>query len=164
MGVAGCGKSSVGKAIAEAIDGAYLEGDEYHPPANIEKMRNGIALEDADRWPWLSVIGKEMAGREGTVVGGCSALKRKYREHLAAAAGEPILFVYLDGSPELIESRMAKRAGHFMPTSLLRSQFEALEVPDENEPAIAVQIDGTVPEIVTQFLSRIREISPTNCK
>lgn len=164
MGVAGSGKSSVGSALAAELEGKYLEGDDFHPALNVKKMSDGIPLTDEDRWPWLRQIGQELAKQRGVIVGGCSSLKRVYRERLVAAAGEPILFIYLDGSRSLIEKRMASRTSHFMPSSLLESQFETLEVPESNEFAISVDIDMPIENIVKQFLYGLKQISPTNCK
>ncbi len=155
MGVAGCGKSTIGLALAEAVGGAFLDGDAFHPEANIEKMARGEPLSDEDRWPWLARFAREIAARPGVVVGGCSALRRAYRERIAAEANEPVLFVHLAGSPALIAGRMQLRQGHFMPTSLLDSQFAALEVPGADERAISVDIDGTSQAIVASILSRL---------
>ncbi|MGI9365235.1 MAG: gluconokinase [Rhizobiaceae bacterium] len=157
MGVAGCGKTTIGEALANAISGKFLDGDAYHPPRNIEKMSSGVPLTDEDRWPWLATFGQEISKRKGYVVGGCSALKRVYREHITRAAGEPVLFVYLDGSRELIAGRMGKREGHFMPTSLLDSQFETLEVPSRDENAIHVDIDTSTEEIVSRILKNLTD-------
>lgn len=158
MGVAGCGKSTVGKALAMVIRGTYLEGDALHPPANIEKMSAGIALTDEDRWPWLTQVATELAMGKGTVIGGCSALKRRYRDHIRDKAGEDILFVHLAGSRDLIASRMAEREGHFMPTSLLDSQFEALEPPTDDETAITVSIDDTTAGIVSAIVAALEGV------
>ena len=158
MGVAGCGKTTIGEHLAAAptIDGTFLDGDAFHPQANIEKMSQGIALTDEDRWPWLEIFGREIAARSGTVIGGCSSLKRAYRDFITKAAGEPVLFIYLNGSRELIADRMGKREGHFMPTSLLDSQFATLEVPTADECAIDVDINATTDEIVRRILSKLR--------
>lgn len=155
MGVAGCGKTTVGEALAREIDGVFLDGDAFHAPQNIQKMSSGIPLTDDDRWPWLTTFGKEIAKRDGQVVGGCSALKRTYRDHITAAAGEPVLFVYLDGSRDLIAARMGKREGHFMPTSLLDSQFATLEIPGDDENAVYVGIDADTNEIVSRILDKL---------
>ncbi|MEP1207197.1 MAG: gluconokinase [Rhizobiaceae bacterium] len=155
MGVAGCGKTTIGEALAEATGGTFLDGDSYHPAENIEKMSRGDPLTDDDRWPWLKIFGAEIAARDGLVIGGCSSLKRSYRDHITSAAGEPVLFIYLDGSRELIADRMGKREGHFMPTSLLDSQFAALEVPASDECAISVNIDATTAEIVEDLLRKL---------
>ena len=148
MGVAGCGKSSVGAAVAERLGATYLDGDDFHPAENIAKMSRGEPLTDDDRWPWLKIVGQEAARRSGTVLTGCSALRRAYRECLVAAAGEPIGFIFLDGSRELIADRMARREGHFMPLSLLDSQCDALERPAADEPALTIDISGSEKEVV----------------
>lgn len=148
MGVAGCGKSTIGRALADRFDGTYLEGDSFHPSANIEKMSRGEPLTDEDRWPWLDTVAREMRARSGIVFAGCSALKRSYRDRLIEAAGEPILFVHLTGSRELIAERMNARDGHFMPLTLLDSQFKTLEPPAADELAIQVDISGSTQECV----------------
>ncbi len=155
MGVAGCGKSTIADGIARALKGTYLDGDSFHPPENIAKMSAGTPLTDADRWPWLTTFSEEIAKREGPVVGACSALKRSYREHITNRAGEPVCFIYLDGSKDLIAARMNARAGHFMPPSLLDSQFAALEIPGANENAISVDISGTADDIVALAMSQL---------
>lgn len=156
MGVAGCGKTTIGSELAAAIGGSFLDGDTFHPASNIEKMSRGEPLTDDDRWPWLERFASEIAAQDGLVVGGCSSLKRLYRDCIRKTAGEPVLFVYLDGSRELIASRMSLRTGHFMPTSLLDSQFEALEVPGQDENAIAVDISGTTDEVVRLIRSQLK--------
>ena len=158
MGVAGCGKTSIGRNVAEHIGGTFMDGDDFHPRSNIEKMSNGQALEDADRWPWLEIIAKEMAARDGIVLAGCSALKRRYRDFITKKAGEPVTFIYLKGSKELVAGRMSSRQGHFMPTSLLDSQFDTLEEPDNSENAFAVSIDGPQSAIIETISTAIREM------
>ena len=106
-------------------------------------------------WLGLETFGREIAARSGTVIGGCSSLKRAYRDHITQAAGEPVLFIYLNGTRELIAERMGKRQGHFMPTSLLDSQFATLEVPAEDECAIDVDIDAPTDEIVRRILAKL---------
>ena len=113
------------------------------------------ALTDDDRWPWLETIGREIAHRDGQVVGGCSALKRAYRDRITASAGEPVLLVHLNGSRELIADRMTKREGHFMPTSLLDSQFATLEVPGKDECAVNIDIDANSAEIVRRIMAEL---------
>ena len=157
MGVAGCGKSSIGEALAEKLGGIYLDGDTYHPPQNVAKMSRGEPLTDDDRWPWLQRFGQEMHKRSGIVVGGCSALKRDYRECITKAAGERATFVYLSGSRELIRSRMDARTGHFMPVSLLDSQFATLEPPSADEDAVTVDIDAPVEDIVARAVAALRQ-------
>lgn len=150
MGVAGCGKSSVGEALSSQLGWTYLDGDPLHPQSNIDKMASGIALTDEDRAPWLQVVGEKLGGHDGTIAIGCSALKRSYRDIIRNAAGGDVCFIYLNGSRALIEGRMAKRRGHFMPVSLLDSQFEALE-PPRGETAINVDISGDLNSIVAQI-------------
>ena len=156
MGVAGCGKSSIGEALAKSLGGLYLDGDTYHPPENVEKMSRGEPLTDDDRWPWLERFASEMQQRAGIVVGGCSALKRVYRDRITAAAGERTTFIYLSGSRALIRSRMSARTGHFMPTSLLDSQFATLEPPGSDEDAVTVDIDAPVDTIVTNAIAALQ--------
>ena len=148
MGVCGCGKSTIAERLANALDGIYLDGDDYHPAANIAKMSQGEALDDEDRWPWLKQFANSMAQHDGIVIGACSALRKSYRDCIAAAADEGVLFVFLDGSKALISERMARRTDHFMPGSLIDSQFATLERPQADECAVIVDISGSVDEIV----------------
>ncbi|MBC8056749.1 MAG: gluconokinase [Rhizobiales bacterium] len=145
MGVAGCGKSTVGKLLARGLKAEFLEGDELHPPRNIERMAAGIALTDNDRRDWLLEIAQQLAdaraGRHGLVVS-CSALKRHYRDMLRTAASQ-LAFVHLHGSRALLESRLEARTGHFMPGSLLDSQLQTLEPPETDERAIT--LDAALP-------------------
>lgn len=156
MGVAGCGKSSIGEALAEKLGGLYLDGDAYHPAENVAKMSRGEPLTDDDRWPWLERFAREMRKREGIVVGGCSALKRAYRACITRAAGEKTTFVHLSGSRELIRARMDARTGHFMPVSLLDSQFATLEPPGADEDAVTVEIDAPVDAIVARAMTALK--------
>lgn len=153
MGVAGCGKSSVGEALALRLGVPYRDGDDLHTPQAVEKMRQGIPLTDDDRWPWLDRVAEVLATGAPILVG-CSALKRAYRDRIRAGAGGPVTFVHLSGSRELIASRIAARTGHYMPTSLLDSQFAALEAPGPDE-AITVDIDQTLPAITEAILTRL---------
>lgn len=153
MGVAGCGKSSVGEALAQRLDIIYRDGDDLHTPQAVEKMRRGIPLTDDDRWPWLDRVAQVLAA-EAPILVGCSALKRAYRDRIRAGAGGPVTFVHLSGSRDLIASRMAARTGHYMPTSLLDSQFAALEPPGPDE-AITVDIDHTLPAITDAILTAL---------
>ena len=151
MGVSSSGKSTVGQSIARRLHVPFLDGDGYHPEANVEKMRNGIPLTDQDRWPWLERLAKalaEAAERKGAAVGACSALRKTYRDFLVKQAREPILFVYLDGSKAVIADRMAKRHHEYMPASLLDSQFATLEVPDPaSENVLVVPVTDSVEKI-----------------
>lgn len=154
MGVSGSGKTTVGAALADAIGLRFVDGDALHPAANVAKMAAGIPLDDADRAPWLDAIGAVLAA--GPVVVACSALKRGYRDRLRAAAPD-LQLVFLDGSPELLASRMAGRPGHFMPTSLLDSQLATLQRPDPNEGALTADISAPVAEIVASLAERMTD-------
>lgn len=152
MGVAGCGKTSVGQALAGILGWPFLEGDSFHPAENIAKMSAGIPLQDEDRWGWLDIIAARIAQDRASgesVVVSCSALKRRYRERLSAG-GLRVLFVHLHGTRELIHSRMALRTGHYMPTSLLDSQFAALEPLAADEFGITCDIDASPAEIAAR--------------
>ena len=154
MGVSGAGKTTIGGLLAAALGGQYIEGDGFHPPANLAKMRLGLPLSDEDRLPWLQALGKALqaAGRKGApVVFGCSALRESYRQLLRAFCPQ-CQIVWLRGSPELVVARIGGRHGHFMPASLLSSQFAILEAPAN---AIAVDIDQTPGEIVKQILDQL---------
>lgn len=143
MGVAGCGKSTVGRGLAARLGVGFIEGDELHPARNVAKMSAGQPLTDDDRWPWLALVGlalRDRADLDGGAVAACSALRKVYRQRLAAAAGEPIRFVHLAGDYETIAARMAARENHFMPPGLLASQFETLETPCADEPAVDVDV------------------------
>jgi len=159
MGVSASGKSTIGKNVARRLHLPFLEGDEFHPEANIDKMRNGIALTDEDRWPWLEAMAKGLAkaaDRKGAVGGACSALRRAYRDFMVEKAGEPILFVYLDGSREVIGERMATRQHEYMPLSLLDSQFATLEVPDpETENVLFVPVTDSIGRITTSVVNAV---------
>ena len=143
MGVSGCGKTTIGKAIATELDIAFYDADEFHPPANIKKMASGKPLTDLDRHPWLTVLAHKIAewnSQKGAVLG-CSALKQTYRDLLSSFSDEnKICFIYLKGTYELMYSRLTARTGHFFPPELLRSQFETLE-----EPKNAITFDAGLP-------------------
>lgn len=153
MGVAGCGKSSVGEALAPRLAARYFDGDDLHSPENVAKMRAGTPLTDADRWPWLGRIG-EVLQTDNTIIG-CSALRRIYRDRIRDIAGAPVRFVHLSGSREVIASRMAARTGHYMPTSLLDSQFATLEPPAPEENALTVDIDQPLEAIMAEILAAL---------
>lgn len=153
MGVAGCGKSTVGAALSEQLEIPYQDGDDLHSAAAVEKMRAGIPLTDDDRWPWLDRIANTLKSDAPLIIG-CSALRRTYRDRIRAGAGGPVTFVHLAGDRDLIASRMASRSGHYMPLSLLDSQFATLEKPRPDE-AIEVTIDKPMDAIVGQVLSHL---------
>jgi gluconokinase len=153
MGVSGSGKTTVGKVLARQLGWTFLDADDYHPTANIEKMRKGIPLNDDDRRPWLQALRQrveEACARGESVVLACSALKHVYQEYLQHEEPECIHYVYLNGSEELIRRRLASRKGHFMNPNLLHSQFETLEPPEN-----AVQVDvAPGPEIIAAEIRR----------
>ncbi|MGI5351409.1 gluconokinase [Streptomyces sp. CA-250714] len=146
MGVSGSGKSTVGEWLAEVLDLPFADADDFHPERNIEKMSAGVPLDDEDRAPWLDAMADwlDRSADSGAVLV-CSALKHRYRERLRRAS--PLLFfVHLEGSYELIAARLARRKGHFMPPSLLRSQFDALEPLGRDERGVTVSVAGTPDE------------------
>lgn len=151
MGVSGCGKSSVGEGLSARLGIPYLDGDDLHPAENVDRMRAGVPLTDADRWPWLDRVAQVLAD-EAPIIVGCSALKRIYRDRIKAAG--VVTFVHLVGRRDLIASRMAKRTGHYMPLTLLDSQFAALEPPGAEE-AIAVSIDQSLDQIVDEIVQKV---------
>jgi len=155
MGVSGSGKSTVGGLLAERLGVPYAEADDFHPAANIAKMAAGHPLDDADREPWLDAIAGWIAGRgdRGGVVS-CSALRRRYRDRLRVAAPD-LFFLHLDGSPELISSRLAARMQHFMPSGLLASQFEALEPLEPDEAGAVIPITGGPQQITERALAAL---------
>ena len=153
MGVSGCGKTTVGQALAERLGVSFYDADDYHPAENVAKMSRGQPLNDDDRYPWLArlheLITEHVAAGQ-TMVLGCSALKQKYRDQLRGEH-ESVRFVHLKGSFDLIWQRMQAREGHYMKASMLRSQFEALEEPNTEE-ALVVSISGDVESIVDTIL------------
>lgn len=152
MGVSGCGKSSVGKDLARRVGADFIEGDSLHPAANVEKMRAGTPLNDADRWPWLDALGQTLGGA-GNVVVSCSALKRTYRDRLRALAGRrPLVFVYLHGDREVLAARMAARSHAYMPLSLLDSQLATLEPPHGEDRVVMIEINQPLVAIVEAAL------------
>ena len=159
MGVSGCGKSSIGRALADRVGGTYFEGDDFHPASNIELMQAGTPLTDEDRWPWLERIAQTMAARKGVVFVGCSALRKTYRTFLSDKSGEPVFFIHLAGSRELIADRMNKREGHFMPLDLLDSQFATLEPPAAPEAFMTVDTSKSKAEIVEAIAGRMPKAS-----
>ncbi|WP_286134852.1 gluconokinase [Neptunicoccus cionae] len=159
MGVSGCGKSTVGAALAKRLGGMFQDGDDFHPGANIRKMSNGEPLTDADRWPWLDRVGQELGGPDhGCLVMACSALKTAYRDRLRQQAGREVVFVLLQGSQEFIAQRMQARSGHFMPPDLLQSQFDALEAFGPQETAVTVDIVESVDDIVEQICQGLKRL------
>ena len=154
MGVSGCGKTTLGNALAKRLNATFLDADDFHPPANVAKMRAGTPLTDDDRAPWLTALNRELLerGERGeSVVLACSALKRRYRETIGAQLAH-IDWIFLDGSFDVIAERMRARANHYMPESLLRSQFDALERPDN---AIQISIELSAAEQLDAALNAL---------
>nr|WP_316656312.1 gluconokinase [uncultured Gellertiella sp.] len=158
MGVSGCGKSSVGEAFAMRTGAVYCEGDKLHPLENIAKMSAGLPLEDEDRWPWFARVADILCKAERPVIVGCSALKRIYRDRIRQQAGDDVVFIHLHGSRVVIEGRMGARQGHFMPTSLLDSQFATLQPPGADELSVTVDIDQPLDAILADILRGLDQI------
>ena len=148
MGITGVGKSTVGKLLAARGDMTFYDADDHHPAANVEKMRAGIPLQDADRWPWLDRLNallREAQARHQNVVLACSALKESYRDRLTAG-GDDVRYVLLTGAAQLIRERLAARKGHYMNPALLDSQLATLETP---AACLALDIADT-PEVLAE--------------
>jgi gluconokinase len=154
MGVSGSGKSTVGAALAQRLRVPFADADDFHPPANIAKMTAGQPLDDDDRYPWLEAIGEWLAqhcGGDGGVMS-CSALRRKYRDHLRRGCPD-VEFLHLSGTPEVIGKRQASRPGHFMPASLLASQFATLEALGPDERGIVIDVDQNIDSIIDNYVA-----------
>jgi gluconokinase len=154
MGVSGSGKSTVGAALAQRLGVSFADADDFHPPANIAKMTAGHALDDHDRHPWLELVGGWLAEHPEGGVMSCSALKRKYRDQLRHHA-PGLQFLLLEGTREVIERRQASRPGHFMPASLLTSQFATLEPLEPDEYGVVIDVDQSVDAIVQEYVDRM---------
>ncbi|GAA4519999.1 MULTISPECIES: gluconokinase [Nonomuraea] len=157
MGVSGAGKTTVARGISEATGLRFAEADEFHSEANVARMRAGVPLDDADRWPWLRDLASWMADRhaEGvSTVLACSALKRAYRDVLRQGPPD-VEFVHLDGAPELIRDRMTRRTGHYMAASLLDSQQQILEHLDPDESGMVLDVALSPDELVAAALTRL---------
>lgn len=150
MGVSGCGKSSVGTALSVTCGLDFVDGDDLHPQSNIDKMASGVPLDDADREPWLKDIGRLMAQHDRPIVIGCSALKKKYRDWIRDEVDEPVHFLHLNAPPDVLINRVTGRPGHFMPPSLLQSQFAALEKLDADEWGGEIDIAQPYASVVAQ--------------
>jgi gluconokinase len=157
MGVSGVGKTTVAKGLSIMLGWTYAEGDAFHPPANVAKMASGHALTDDDRRPWLRAIGSWLDGRiragEPSVVT-CSALRRSYRDLLRE--GRPqVSFLHLVAGPELVADRIGHRSDHYMPATLLPSQYDALEPLEPDEPGVSVSLDGTAAEVLARAIAAL---------
>jgi gluconokinase len=157
MGVTATGKTTIGERLAEELGCEFIEGDSLHPRRNIEKMESGIPLTDEDRWPWLQAIAELVAVRDfegvSTVVT-CSALRRSYRDVLRDAA--PTFFVHLHAPFDVLQGRMRLRTKHFMPTTLLQSQFDTLEDLGDDESGAVVDVSPAVDEVVEEAVNEVR--------
>jgi len=157
MGVCGSGKTEIGRLLAARLGCDFLDGDDFHPPANVAKMRSGRPLDDSDRWPWLDRLAAEINARladgRGAVVA-CSALARRYRDRLGIAR-PGVMLVHLDGDRDLLAQRLAARQGHFMPATLLESQLAALEPPTADERPLIVDIAATPEAIVDEIAAAV---------
>jgi gluconokinase len=152
MGVSGSGKSTVGAALAQRLRVPFADADDFHPDTNIAKMTAGHALNDDDRRPWLESIGNWLADHPDGGVMSCSALKHVYRDQLRRHC-PPVLFLHLAGTPEVIGRRQASRPGHFMPATLLASQFETLEPLTADEHSVTIDVDQDIDSIVDEYIS-----------
>ena len=157
MGVSGCGKSTTGAALSQKLGWTFRDADSFHPPANVEKMSRGVPLTDEDRWPWLAAVaqwieGRCEAGEHGIV--SCSALKRDYRSRIVGSRSD-VRLVYLEGDMRLIGRRLRGRKHHFMPASLLESQFATLEAPHADERPVIVSIAMSPRRVVRTIIERL---------
>jgi gluconokinase len=156
FGVSGAGKTTVGKLLARGLGWSFIEADDFHPAANIKKMRSGYPLTDEDRWPWLErlrqQVARSLAAGENAVLA-CSALKRAYRDRLRVS--DKVKFVFLRGDYALVEKQLRNRHGHFMNPALLRSQFADLEEPGPDEDALAIRLGRTPEELVKEIKTKL---------
>ena len=157
MGVAGCGKSTVGARLASELGATFLDGDDFHPPANVQRMAAGTALTDADRAAWLAALAERMAAgrtRGDRLVLACSALKRSYRDTLRQSAPD-LALVHLAGTPALLAERLAARQGHYMPAQLLPSQLATLQPPQPDENGLTLDIAATPEQLVQAIVTHL---------
>lgn len=155
MGVSGSGKSSVGAAVAERLGAEFIDGDDLHTASNVDKMSRGVPLNDTDRLPWLRAVGQKLADTSPPVIIACSALKKSYRDTIREKAGGDVCFLFLQGSADVLKSRMENRPGHFMPPSLLDSQLDTLEPPQADELAVTADIDQPFNHLVARIVLQI---------
>lgn len=160
MGVAGSGKSSIGTLIAKELGLPFKDGDDLHPQSNLDKMAAGTPLTDEDRWPWLELCGLTLQMPNGTVLA-CSALKRVYRDRIRKLAPGTV-FLFLDGSEELLLSRLGNRKNHFMKPQMLQSQLQTLEPLQSDEKGLKLRIDRSEEEIVQEAIAYLGCLAPTS--
>ena len=155
MGVSGSGKSTIGKMLAEKIDLPFYDADDFHPPANKEKMASGLPLNDEDRWPWLEELGKSIKHWEanGGAILACSALKDSYRKKLLSIPEDNLHFIFLSGSFNLLKERIISRKNHFFDENLLQSQFDTLEIP---ENVFQVSVEHSPSQITNQIIEQFK--------
>jgi gluconokinase len=159
MGVSGSGKSTLGAVLAQALDCPFLDGDDFHAPAAIAKMSAGEPLTDDDRWPWLDRLGRALGdalASDARVVAACSALRRSYRDRLRDTIQAPTRFILLDASPEDLQRRLAHRAGHYMPASLLDSQLATLQRPGADEAVLTLAAGASPGRLCGDALAWLR--------
>jgi gluconokinase len=157
MGVSGSGKTTIATLLARRLGWPFRDADDFHPQANIEKMKNGVALTDDDRWPWLRAIAAwidQERSRGARAVVTCSALKRGYRDIIIGDRPD-VRLVFLKGEKALLSSRLAKRHGHFMPPSLLQSQLDDLQEPNPDEHPLTLSIDAPPETMVAEIVARL---------
>ncbi|MGV9711399.1 gluconokinase [Gordonia sp. NPDC003424] len=155
MGISGCGKSTVGAALAQRLSVPFADADDLHPPSNLAKMTAGRPLDDDDRWPWLDTVGEWLARHPGGCVMSCSALKRAYRDRLRSHQPST-WFLHLAGSADLIAERQAHRPGHFMPPALFASQVATLEPLESDESGMVIDVGRGVGDIVDETVRLLR--------
>ena len=156
FGVSGAGKTTIGKLLAEQLGWQFYEADDFHPRANIDKMRSGVPLTDEDRWPWLERLREQITlslGAKENAVLACSALKRAYRERLRV--NDDVKFVFLRGDYALIERQLRRRRGHFMNPALLQSQFADLEEPQPDEDVLTIDLGRSPQELVDEIKAKL---------
>jgi len=159
MGVSGSGKSTIGALVADAMDIPFLDGDSLHPMANIHKMAAGTPLSDEDRWPWLEIVGNELADTTASgMVIACSALKRSYRDVIRGKAPDTI-FLHLHGSLGVLSSRLEGRSGHFMPPALLESQLATLEPLGADERSVVIDISAGINDLLAEAVAGIKRVA-----
>lgn len=158
MGVSGSGKSSLGAALTARGIARFVDGDDLHPPANIEKMSAGIPLTDSDRRPWLLLVADTLRASRGPIAIACSALRRQYRDLIRERARQPVFFIFLDADPQTLARRLSERRDHFLPLQLLKSQLETLEPLQDDEAGVRLSMDQSLPEVVDEAVAALEKV------